>query len=149
MQPDLNPTTWHPLPCRHLYDQSSSRLYPLYPPFYLKRISANRSITTMGFECDSRNLGRSSCPQIWIAHQAQNCGPERLNPTLVKPFRLTYLAKGGGGCCQPPLEVLTIACLTFWLLLTDRLTLGLPEYKLKAVNICKMHGTGGLEVVVL
>ena len=50
---------------------------------------------------------------------------------------------------HPPLEILTIACLTFCLLLTDRPTLGLPEYKLKVVNICKMHGTGGLEVVVL
>ena len=72
-------------------------------------------------------------------------------PLMVKPFRLTYLAKGGG--CHPPsppsLEFLTIACLTFCLLLTDRPTLGLPEYKLKVVNICKMHGTGGLEVVVL
>ena len=69
---------------------------------------------------------------------------------MVKPFRLTYLAKGGGGGgCHPPLEILTIACLTFCLLLTDRPTLGLPEYKLKVVNICKMHETGGLEVVVL
>ena len=67
---------------------------------------------------------------------------------MVKPFRLTYLAKGGGGGGHP-LEILTIACLTFGLLLTDRPTLGLPEYKLKVVNICKMHGTGGLEVVVL
>ena len=70
---------------------------------------------------------------------------------MVKPFRLTYLAKGGG--CHPPsppsLEFLTIAYLTFCLLLNDRPTLGLPEYKLKVVNICKMHGTGGLEVVVL
>ena len=48
-----------------------------------------------------------------------------------------------------PIPVLTIACLTFCLLLTDRPTLGLAEYKLKVVNICKMHGTGGLEVVVL
>ena len=50
---------------------------------------------------------------------------------------------------SPSLEILTIACLTFCLLLTDRPTLGLPEYKLEVVNICKMHGTGGLEVVVL
>ena len=49
----------------------------------------------------------------------------------------------------PSLEILTIACLTFCLLLTDGPTLSLPEYKLKVVNICKMHGTGGLEVVVL
>ena len=69
---------------------------------------------------------------------------------MVKPFRLTYLAKGeGGGVCHPHLEILTIVCLTFCLLLTDRPTLCLPEYKLKVVNICKMHGTGGLEVVVL
>ena len=27
-------------------------------------------------------------------------------------------------------------------------TTGLPEYKLKVVNICEMHGTGGHEVVV-
>ena len=56
---------------------------------------------------------------------------------------------GGGGVATPPLEILTIACLTFCLLLTDRPTLVLPEYKLKFVNICKMHGTEGLEVVVL
>ena len=70
---------------------------------------------------------------------------------MVKPFRLTYLAKGreGGGGWLHPVEILTIACLTFCLLLTDRPTLGLPEYKLKVVNICKMHETGGLEVVVL
>ena len=67
---------------------------------------------------------------------------------MIKPFRLTYLAKGGGWHPLPPLEILTIACLTFCLLLTDRLTLGLPEYKLKVVNISKMHGAGGLEFVV-
>ena len=67
---------------------------------------------------------------------------------MVKPFRLAYLAKEGG-LPPPPLEILTIACLTFCLLLTDRPTLGLPEYKLTVVNICEMHGTGGLEVVVL
>ena len=61
---------------------------------------------------------------------------------MVKPFRLTYLAKGGGGGGGG-------ACLTFCLFLADRPTLGLPEYKLKVVNICKMHRTGGLEVVVL
>ena len=72
------------------------------------------------------------------------------NLPMVKPFRLTYLAKGGGeGLPPPPLEILTIACLTFCLLLTNRPTLGLPEYRLKVVNICKMHGTGGHEVVVL
>ena len=74
----------------------------------------------------------------------------QLNPPMVKPFRLTYLAKGGEKeKGPPPLEILTIACLTFCLLLTDRPTLGLPEYKLKVVNVCKMHGTGGLEVVEL
>ena len=77
---------------------------------------------------------------------------------MVKPFWLTYLAKeGGGGGGEGgrglPLllfEILTIACLTICLLLTHRPILGLPEYKLKIVNICiKMEGTGGLEVVVL
>ena len=57
--------------------------------------------------------------------------------------------RGGGVVATPPLEILTIACLTFCLLFTDRSTIGLPEYKLKVVNICKMHRTGGLEVVVL
>ena len=56
---------------------------------------------------------------------------------------------GEGAVAIPPLEILTIACLTFCLLLADRPTLGLPEKKLKVVNICKIHGTGGLEVVVL
>ena len=71
---------------------------------------------------------------------------------MAKPFRLTYLAKGEGGgglVATSPLEILTIACLTFFLLLTDRPTVRLPEYKLKVANICKIHGTGGLEVVVL
>ena len=67
---------------------------------------------------------------------------------MVKPFRLTYQAKGEGGGTRP-LEILTIVCLTFCLLLNDRPTLGTPEYKLKVVNICKMDGTRGLEVVEL
>ena len=37
--------------------------------------------------------------------------------------------------------------MTFYLLLTYRPILGLPEYKLKIVNICEMHGTGGREVL--
>ena len=70
-----------------------------------------------------------------------------INPPMVKPFRLTYLARGGGGVvATTPLEILTITCLTFRLLLTDRPTLGLPEYKLKVVSICKMHGTGVLKL---
>ena len=77
-------------------------------------------------------------------------GGAAFNPPMVKPFWLIYLAKGDGGWLSPsPLEILTIACLTFFLLLTDRSSLGLPEYGLKVVNICKMHGTGDLEVVVL
>ena len=71
---------------------------------------------------------------------------------MVKPFLLTYLSRGGGGGgggSHPPLEIVTIACLTFCLLLTDRPIIGLPEYKLKVVNICKMHGTRDLEVVLL
>ena len=52
---------------------------------------------------------------------------------MVKPFWL-------------PLEILIIASLNVCLLLTDRPILGLPEYKLKVVNIRKMDGTGGLEL---
>ena len=73
---------------------------------------------------------------------------------MVKPFWLTYLAKGGGGGgkeewlpLSPSLN-LTIACLTFCLLLSYRPIQGLPEYKLKVFNICEMHGKGGLEVVM-
>ena len=56
---------------------------------------------------------------------------KQFNPPMVKPFWLTYLAKGGGGegGCHSPLLILTIACLTFCLLLTYRPILGLPEYK--------------------
>ena len=45
---------------------------------------------------------------------------------------------------------LTIACLAFCLLLSYRPIIGLPEYKLKVVNVCEMHrtGRGCLEVVV-
>ena len=54
---------------------------------------------------------------------------------MVKRCRLTFLA---------------IACLAFCLLLTYRPILGLPEYlQIKVVNICEMHWTEGLEVVVL
>ena len=72
---------------------------------------------------------------------------------MVQPFRLTYLTKGGGGegvvvVATPPLQILTIACLTFCLLLTYSPILGLTEYKVKVFNICEMHGTGGREVVV-
>ena len=65
---------------------------------------------------------------------------------MVKPFRLTYVAEGGEGWLPP--QILIIACLTFCLLLSYRPILGLSEYKLKVVNICEMHGTGGLEFVV-
>ena len=86
----------------------------------------------------------------FISFRGRMLKSKNLNPPMVKPFQLTYLAKWeGGGGCHPPLEILTIACLTFCLLLTDRPTLSLPEYKFKVVHICKMHGTGGLEVVVL
>ena len=57
---------------------------------------------------------------------------------------------GGGGGWLPPSSLnLTIVFLTFGTLFTYRPIIGLPEYKLKIVNICERHGTGGLEVVVL
>ena len=59
------------------------------------------------------------------------------NPPMVKPFQLTYS------------DLNKIACLTFCLLLIYRPIVGLPEYELKVVNICEMHWTEGLEVVVL
>ena len=69
---------------------------------------------------------------------------------MVKPFRLIYLAKEGGGLPPPPpLLTLTIACGTFCLVLTYRPIPAIPEYKLKVVNICEVHGIGGLEVVAL
>ena len=68
---------------------------------------------------------------LFIPDLSKSCGMEvyrveksNQNPPMVKPFRLTYLAKEGGA-------------------------VGLPENKLKVANICKMHGTGGVEVVVL
>ena len=80
---------------------------------------------------------------------AMNYYAKYINPPMVKPFRLTYLAReGGGGVCYPLFKSFTIACLTFSLLLTCGPILGLPEYKLKVVNICEMHGTGSREVVV-
>ena len=73
---------------------------------------------------------------------------KKLNPPTNGQAILVDLAKEVP-LPLPPLEILTIACLTFCLLLTDRPVVGLPEYKFKAVNICKMHGSGGLEAVVL
>ena len=59
---------------------------------------------------------------------------------------LIVLAKGGVVTTSSPLEILTITCLTFCLLLTDRSTLVLTEYKLKVVNMCKMTGQGVLKL---
>ena len=56
--------------------------------------------------------------------------------------------QGGRGVATFPLLILAIACLTFCLLSYYRPILGLSEYKLKVVNICEMHWTGDLEVVV-
>ena len=59
------------------------------------------------------------------------------NLPMVKLFRLTYLAKGGGGgggkwfVVTSPLEILTIVCLIFCLLLTDRSIISLPNCRLK------------------
>ena len=68
---------------------------------------------------------------------------------MVNTFRLTYLARGGGGVCYPSssnlnncLSDLALLCLTYSPIL------GLPEYKVKVFNICEMHRTGGREVVV-
>ena len=67
---------------------------------------------------------RNGC-NVGICAAAQNLqiATRHLNPQMVKPCRLTYLA-------NISLEILSTACLTFCLLLTDRPTLGLPEYKL-------------------
>ena len=56
---------------------------------------------------------------------------------------------GGGSCPLPPFKILIIAYFTYCLLLTYRLIPALPEYKLKVENICEMHGTGGIKVLVL
>ena len=83
-------------------------------------------------------------------------GNVQIKTPMVKPFRVTYLARsgnisGGGGevAATTTLEIFTFYCLTSLLLCCEKPNLGLPEYKLKLVNICKMSGTGGLEVVVL
>ena len=92
-----------------------------------------------------------NCVKMTENNQSSNiCQISIINPPMVKPFQLTHPAKGGGGDGNhSPLEIVIIACLIFCLLLTDRLTLGLPEYKIKVVNICKMHRTGCLESMVL
>ena len=59
---------------------------------------------------------------------------------MVKPFRLTCMAKGG--------RVATPHSLNLNHCLSHLLLIGLPEYNLKVINICEMHGTGGREVVV-
>ena len=60
-----------------------------------------------------------------------------INPLMVWPR---------GDLATPPLEILTIACLTFSLLLTDRPTLGLAEYKLKLSIFVKCTGQGVLNL---
>ena len=46
----------------------------------------------------------------------------------------------------PPSSNLNHCLSDLLLVLTDRITPGLVEYKLTVVNICKMHKTGGLDL---
>ena len=74
-----------------------------------------------------------------------------VNPSDGQAISANISGRGGGGggaSCHPIFKISTIACLNFLLLLTYRPILGLPEYELKVVNICEMHGTEGHEVVV-
>ena len=79
-------------------------------------------------------------------------GWSHVNAPMVKPFRLPYLAQGGGRGREEGmvdtllLEILTIASLTFCLLLTDRPILGLPGYKLKLSIFVKWMGQGVLKL---
>ena len=59
---------------------------------------------------------------------------------LTQAISANIYGKGG---------ILTVACLTFGLLLTYRPIPGLSEYKLKVVNIWEMHGTGVLKMLCL
>ena len=56
---------------------------------------------------------------------------------------------GGGGSTHPPSSKLNHCLSDLSLVLTHIPILALPECNLKVVNICEIHGTGGLEVVVL
>ena len=69
-----------------------------------------------------------------------------VNSPISQSFRITYLARGGRGGGGG--GILTIACLTFYLLLSYKPILGLREYKIKVINICEMQGARGREVVV-
>ena len=63
---------------------------------------------------------------------------------MAKPFWLPYLAKAGEGWKVTPLSENPYHCLTLCLLCIYKPTIALPEYKLKVVNICDMHWTGGI-----
>ena len=73
----------------------------------------------------------------------------QIKPHVVTPFRLTYLAgRGVGGGSHPIFKFNHCLADILFIQLTYRPTLGLPKYKLKVVNICEMHATRGIEVVV-
>ena len=61
-----------------------------------------------------------------------------LNPPMVKPFRLWNIWPGGGGGRVVATPSWNLNHCSVYLL-SDRPTLALPEYKLKVVNIWKMH----------
>ena len=69
---------------------------------------------------------------------------EIVNPPMVKRFLLTYLVRG---VATPSLN-LNHYLSDLFILLSYRPILDLSEYKLKVVNTCEMHTTGGIEVVV-
>ena len=57
---------------------------------------------------------------------------------MAKPFQLINLARRGW--CQPHLNHCLIDLL---FIISYCHILALPEYKLKVVNVCEMHGKGG------
>ena len=67
-----------------------------------------------------------------------------VKPPTAKPFQLTYLARGG-----TPSENLNHCLPDILLIVAYRHILALPEYKLKVVNVCEMHGKRGIKVLVL
>ena len=73
---------------------------------------------------------------FWLTYLANSCMYE---PTINKVLLLLLLLL----LTPPPPQILTIACLTFCLLLPYRQilgpVLGLPGHKLNVVNICEMH----------
>ena len=86
------------------------------------------------------NTSNRSCSPTYTCPSGLSDQDNKVNaPIDGQAISANISGQGGGGGGG-------VACLTFCFLLTHRPILGLPEYKLKIVNISEIYGQGVLKL---